>query len=163
MQEEARGILHQRIVNLLAAEFHRRAKPLQGREIKWMNAFDREGKPIETLLQFCMMLEDREYCRLAETLTPTGFVVSTVWVGHQANFDRFVMDVTPGFDPGPPILFETAKFKEGMVLDNIEESGFEVLEQYTDELAAKIGHAAWVAEEHFKADKESDGREQADS
>ena len=60
--------------------------------------YDRQGKPI-SLQTWAHLMEDREYCRVDETLVDNTRV-STVWLGIDYSFGR----------GGAPIIFETMVF-----------------------------------------------------
>jgi len=88
--------------------------------------FDRQGKPIIGTLEWGRMLEDREYCRVAETILDDGTRVSTAWLGLDHNY---------GDDP--PLIFETTTFAED---DGDEQDQ----ERYSTEQEALEGHQHMV-------------------
>lgn len=59
--------------------------------------FDREGVSISRE-QWCLLFEDKEYCRLAFDEID-GATVSTVWLGMNHSYGD-----------GPPLIFETMVF-----------------------------------------------------
>jgi hypothetical protein len=72
-----------------------------------MEEYDREGKPI-SLHEFCRLLGNEEYKRVAETQVGP-YWISTVWLGINHNFSR----------TGPPIIFETMVFATGPDVDGL--------------------------------------------
>jgi hypothetical protein len=59
--------------------------------------FDRQGRPIDTTT-WAAKIEDREYSVVAQHWV-RGWMVSTVWIGLNHNFNPF--------NQGPPVIFET--------------------------------------------------------
>jgi len=66
--------------------------------------YDRKGKALGDLFEWARLLEDREYCRVAQLVEQMAngerLRISTVWLGLDHNFSG----------QGPPLIFETMVF-----------------------------------------------------
>lgn len=94
-----------------------------------LDIYDKDGKLIEAVEDFATLFENREYRRIAATLLPNGYWVSTVWLGINHRYG----------DGGPPLIFETMVF--------IGEGSVDVdCRRYPTLAEAQAGHAATVAE-----------------
>lgn len=95
--------------------------------------YDRQGNPM-TLQQWAASFETRrDMKRVAATVLPSGYWVSTVWLGLDHSFGS-----------GPPLIFETMVFTcdaDGKVTDYGEEDS----DRYSTEADALAGHEAMVA------------------
>jgi len=91
--------------------------------------YDRQGNPM-TLKQWANRLEGGiDEARVAETILPSGYWVSTVWLG-----------LNHAFGSGPPLIFETMVFpcdKDGKVTSFGEMDS----DRYSTETEALAGHA----------------------
>lgn len=67
--------------------------------------------------------------KVAETILPTGHVVSTVWLGLDHRFGP----------EGPPLIFETMVFPSKGDYEDLD------MERYSTEAEAHAGHARMVA------------------
>jgi len=92
--------------------------------------YDRAGSPMTAAQR--AKVSDRYY-RIAETVLPTGYWVSTVWLGLNHRFG----------DNGPPLIFETMVFPCD-VTGNVTAWGELDSDRYSTEEEARIGHAAMV-------------------
>lgn len=94
--------------------------------------YDRQGNPM-TMMQWAKRLEgDKDMKRVAETTLPSGFWVSTVWLG-----------IDHSFGDGPPIIFETMVFRTNA--DGKVESFSDLdSDRYSTEAEALAGHARMV-------------------
>ena len=94
--------------------------------------YDRNGAPM-SLEDWARKIGDRDYKRVAETTTPSGHWVSTVWFGLDHSFG----DATP-------LIFETMVFPPRK--DGEKRSSSELdARRYSTEEDAKAGHAEMVA------------------
>lgn len=82
--------------------------------------YDREGKPIDDLVEWGRLLGDLKY-RVVEAVESDGVRVSTVWLGIDHSHGE-----------GPPLIFETMIF--GGPHDGYQE-------RYSTEAEARAGHA----------------------
>jgi hypothetical protein len=81
--------------------------------------YDRQGNPLDDLMEWARLFEDKTYQRVAAT--EIGNVhISTVWLGINHNWGA-----------GPPLIFETMIF--GGAHDEYQE-------RYTTEAEALAGH-----------------------
>ena len=85
--------------------------------------YDRTGAPIGWK-EWALLFEDTAARRIGYDETPSGHLVSTVWLGLDHRFGE-----------GPPLIFETMVFGPA-------ESGHDLeCERYSTEEEAKEGHA----------------------
>lgn len=87
--------------------------------------YNRQGEPI-SLGEWCVDMEDQSMRRVAEDFVGP-YRVSTVWLGIDHSFGS----------GGPPLIFETAVFHIGSLMDR-------EMHRYATELEAKAGHAGVV-------------------
>jgi hypothetical protein len=92
---------------------------------------DRAGKPI-TLQEYGQLIEDVNAKRVAETVLPNGYWVSTIWLG-----------LNHAFGHGPPLIFETMVFvcdADGHAKNWQEQDS----DRYSAEAEALAGHERMV-------------------
>lgn len=87
--------------------------------------FDRDGNTIG-LTEWTLAFESMAYRRVAESRTPNGNRVSTVWLGLNHQFGE-----------GAPLIFETMVFRDGEEV---------ACYRYATLAEAEVGHVAAVAE-----------------
>lgn len=96
----------------------------------YMKFYDRQGVEI-SMERYAQLHIDFDYKVLKQddVLTPDGdmYWVSTVWLGMNHNY----------FDKGPPLIFETMVFEDGM--------SDVYCDRYPTERSAREGHALVVA------------------
>lgn len=93
--------------------------------------YDREGRPI-TMERYLFLSRNLKYKQVARDFTPTGYLVSTVWLGNDHNYD----------EDGAPLIFETMVFyPSGQGGDG---SDLDCLRWSTEE-EARAGHARMMA------------------
>lgn len=87
--------------------------------------FDREGNSL-TMKEWAEKFDDLEYRRVALTVLPNGYRISTVWLGRNHAVEE-----------GPPLIFETMVFEGDSWQD-------EECERYVTLEEAQAGHEAVV-------------------
>lgn len=107
--------------------------------------FDAEGKPI-TARQWATLLGNERYKILAQTWVTEDIEVSTVWLGLDYSYMRYL----PGHEDDPPLIFETMVFVRSdtpLTISGhvIERDGTECYHWPTREVAL-AGHMRIVAE-----------------
>lgn len=91
--------------------------------------YDRQGKPM-TLDEWSQRFEDSEGRRIGYDLIDDRYLVSTVWLGLDHNWDP----------NGPPLIFETMVFDETSEQPSLDLACY----RYTTETEAREGHAEVV-------------------
>ena len=88
--------------------------------------YDKYGNEL-TLTEWCALMEDSEYRRIALTKLANGIRISTIWMGLDHRF---------GGD-GPPVIFETMVFDDSDASNRGRDLG---MWRYCTELDAQQGH-----------------------
>lgn len=117
-------------------------------ERDWHDKFDKKGRPIN-LRTWCRLTENGDYRRVATTVLPNGYRVSTVWLGLNHRFGAL----------GPPLIFETMVFPPPYAAATTKEERLKSwedldMDRYSTEQEAKEGHKRMV--EKWKNEKPYD-------
>lgn len=89
-----------------------------------LHYYDREGNPIEDFFTFTLNHADPAYAIVAQDKLENGYLVSTIWLGHDMR--GLLVE-----GAGKPLIFETMVFRRSEVLNE---------GRYSTEEESKAGH-----------------------